>query len=362
MGGALRRKPALSAAPLSPHNDIRPRRHVAKCAAPVTKTPMKLHQLRALAAVADAGSIQEASRLLHVTQPALSKAIKELETSVGATLFVRSNKGIRLTDYGQRLVSHARLISENVRRARADLEDMKGMVVSEITFGVTPVTALMRPVATVLDTFRSEFPGARLRIREMRPAQLLEQVREGLMDFALTSQLLPADRGFDCTPVCRVPSAIAVRKGHPLRGARSLRALQQADWLTLDPLADFHSPFHLLFAGAGLELPDRVVECTSMTLAMELCWQSDTLLLLSTESMRKPLIVQTIDFLSIEEPVPERMVSLVTRDRHTLTWAAERLYGRLLEAMRTGPAHSHPHSLEATRNDPPGEHARENPR
>lgn len=58
---------------------------------------MKLNQLRALAAVAETGSIQEASRILHLTQPALSKAIKELESSVGATLFVRSSKGVQLT-------------------------------------------------------------------------------------------------------------------------------------------------------------------------------------------------------------------------------------------------------------------------
>ncbi|CAJ0803506.1 HTH-type transcriptional regulator TsaR [Ralstonia psammae] len=295
---------------------------------------MKLHQLRALAAIADAGSIQEASRVLHITQPALSKAIKELETSVGATLFVRSSKGIRLTPYGQRLVSHARLISENVRRARDDLEDMKGTVVSEISFGVTPVTALMRPVAAVLDTFRREFPAARLRIQEMRSAQLLEQVREGLMDFALTSQLLPADGGLDCTPVCRVPSVIGARKEHPLRGSRSLRELQQADWLTLDPLSDIHAPFSRLFANAGLELPGRVVECTSMNLALELCWKSDALLLLSAESLRHSVILQTIDFISVDEPLPDRMVSLVTRDRHTLTWAAERLHSRLLAGLQ----------------------------
>ncbi len=301
---------------------------------------MKLHQLRALAAVADAGSIQEASRVLHITQPALSKAIKELETSVGATLFVRSSKGIRLTPVGQRLVGHARLISENVRRARDDLEDMKGTVVSEISFGVTPVTALMRPVASVLDTFRREFPAARLRIQEMRPAQLLEQVREGMMDFALTSQLLPADRGLDCTAVCRVPSVIGARKGHPLRGARTLRELQQADWLTLDPLSDVHSPFPMLFASAGLELPQRVVECTSMSLALDLCWKSDALLLLSAESLRNALILQTIDFITIDEPLPDRMVSLVTRDRHTLTWAAERLHGRLLDGLQQVHGHA----------------------
>jgi len=197
---------------------------------------MKLNQLRALAAVAETGSIQEASRILHLTQPALSKAIKELESSVGATLFVRSSKGVQLTPFGQRLVSHARLISENVRRAREDLEDMKGTVQSEITVGVTPVTALMRPMAACLSTFRREFPNARLRVLEMRPAQLLEHLREGTMDFAVTSQLLPLDRGLDCTQVCRLPTMIGARRGHALRAARSVRVLQQADAIWLDEI------------------------------------------------------------------------------------------------------------------------------
>lgn len=294
---------------------------------------MKLNQLRALAAVAETGSIQEASRILHLTQPALSKAIKELESSVGATLFVRSSKGVQLTPFGQRLVSHARLISENVRRAREDLEDMKGTVQSEITVGVTPVTALMRPMAACLSTFRREFPNARLRVLEMRPAQLLEHLREGTMDFAVTSQLLPLDRGLDCTQVCRLPTVIGARRGHALRAARSVRVLQQADWLALDPLSDASSPFHQLFAGNGLAVPTRVIECTSMGLALDLCWQVDTLILLSSESLGSKYITERMDFIEIGEPVPDRIISLVTRDRHVLTWAAARLHDAVLQAL-----------------------------
>lgn len=295
---------------------------------------MKLHQLRALAAVSETGSIQEASRLLHVTQPALSKAIKELETSVGATLFVRTSKGVQLTPHGQRLVTHARLIGENVRRARQDLEDMKGTVVSDIVVGVTPVSALLRSVGTCLTAFRSDFPHARLRILEMRPAQLLEQVREGTLDFALTSQSLPVDRALDCTQACRVPTLIAGRKGHPLRGATALTDLVDADWMVLDPLSDPHTPFHQLFAANGLDLPARVVECNSMTLALEMSRLGDALLLLSEESRRSRFLLQTMDFIEIGEPVPDRTISLVTRDRHTLTLAASRLHDELLAALR----------------------------
>jgi DNA-binding transcriptional LysR family regulator len=295
---------------------------------------MKLHQLRALAAVAETGSIQEASRVLHVTQPALSKAIKELEASVGATLFVRTSKGVQLTPPGQRLVAHARLIGENVRRARQDIEDMQGAVASDIVVGVTPVTALLRSVGVCLSAFRREHPQARLRLLEMRPAQLLEQLREGTLDFALTSQSLQVDRGLDCTEACRVPTLIAGRKGHALRGARSLRELLDADWMVLDPLADSQSPLHQLFTANDLPMPARVVECNSMTLALEMSRLDDILLLLSEESRRSRFLIETMDFIDVVEVAPRRTISLVARDRHTLTLAASRLHDALLAALR----------------------------
>lgn len=65
---------------------------------------MKFNQLRALVTISESGSIHEASRHLHITQPALTKAIQELEASVGATLLERSSTGTRLTPYGHRLV------------------------------------------------------------------------------------------------------------------------------------------------------------------------------------------------------------------------------------------------------------------
>lgn len=295
---------------------------------------MKLHQLRALAAVAETGSILEAARTLHVTQSALSKSIKELETQVGATLFVRSSKGVRLNAFGQRLVVHARLISENVRRARDDLEEMKGNVVSEIAVGVTPVTALLRPVADCLSAFRRDFAHVRLRIQELRPKQLLEQVREGTLDFALTSQQLATDGALDCTPLTRMANVVAARKGHPLRATRSLSALRDADWLVLDPLDDAGTPFVQLFSQHGLALPERVTECSSMSLALSMCLRMDTLILLSAESLTSRYMRDTMDFFDIEERMPERMISLVTRERHTLAGSAARLHDALGDALR----------------------------
>ncbi|WP_322047617.1 LysR family transcriptional regulator [Paraburkholderia sp. J67] len=295
---------------------------------------MKLHQLKALVAVAQTGSILEASRMLHVTQSALSKALKELEAHVGATLFVRSSKGAQLTAYGQRLVGHARLISDQVRRARDDMEEMKGNALSEISIGLTPVTALLRPLADCLSVFRRDFPRVHLRLLEMRPMQLLEQVREGTLDFAVTSQQIAPDSALDCTPVLGMATLVAARKGHPLRAERSLAALQQAEWLVLDPLEDAGTPFVQLFAQHGMDLPERVIECSSMSLALAMCSQMDSLILLSSESTNSRFMRETMDFLELDEAMPERTISLVTRDRHTLPASASRLHDAIVDALR----------------------------
>ncbi|KVN41145.1 LysR family transcriptional regulator [Burkholderia pyrrocinia] len=292
---------------------------------------MKLHQLRALASIAETDSLLEASRRLHVTQSPLSKALKELETHVGATLFVRTSKGVQLTAYGRRLVAHARLIGESARRARDDLEEMKGNVVSEIGVGVTPVTALIPPLAACLSAFRKDYPQVRLRLQEMRPNQLLEQVREGAIHFAVTSQRIPSDSALDCAPLMRMATLVAARKGHPLR---TLHALCDVDWLVLDPLADPSTPFVQLFANHGIEMPARVIECSSMTLALALCLQMDTLILLSSESMNSRFLRDTMDFLALNEPMPERTISLVARDRHTLPASAARLHDAIADALR----------------------------
>jgi DNA-binding transcriptional LysR family regulator len=295
---------------------------------------MKLNQLRALVSVAETGSILDASRKLHVTQSALSKTLKELETNVGATLFVRSSKGVQLTAYGQRLVGHARLIGENVRRARDDLEEMKGNANSEISIGVTPVTALLRPLADILSRFRTDFPGVRLRMQELRPSQLLEQVREGTLEFGITSQQMPPDGALDCTSALRMATLVAARKGYPLRAERSLQALNEADWLVLDPLNDPNTPFVQLFARHGVQQPSRVIECSSMSLALAMCSQLDTLILLSSESASSRFMRDTMDFFELDEPMPERVISLVTRDRHTLPVSAARLYVSIADALR----------------------------
>jgi LysR family transcriptional regulator of abg operon len=295
---------------------------------------MKLHQLRALVAIHETGSLQDASAVLHLTQSALSRAIKELENELGITLLVRSNKGMTLTEYGQRMLGHSRQALESVRRARQEIEDMKGLVVSEITIGVTPVTALLQPLKQVLLEFQHAYPQATLKVLEMRPTQLLQHVRDGLLDFALTSQLPASTVGLDWQPLCRIAGVVVVRKEHPLRNVKSLRLLQQAQWLSVDPLTDSQSQFNQLFEGSALARPRKVFECTAMNLAIKLLIDSDVVMTMSEAAQGHDLVglsdmSKYLHKVEIQEPVPDYFINLVCVNRSYLTKTAGQLFGML---------------------------------
>ena len=87
---------------------------------------MKDHRLKALVQVAESGSIRAAARALHLSQSALTKALRELEESVGAELLLRSYKGIEFTEAGTTLLSRARLALSILDKARDEIRLLRG--------------------------------------------------------------------------------------------------------------------------------------------------------------------------------------------------------------------------------------------
>ena len=97
---------------------------------------VKFHQLRAFVEVAKQGSIRGASRVLNLSQPALTKSIKELEEGIAAQLFIRRSKGVTLTECGERFYQHASLILEELRSAQDDIRQRQGQQAGQINIGM----------------------------------------------------------------------------------------------------------------------------------------------------------------------------------------------------------------------------------
>ena len=99
---------------------------------------IRLHHLRDLLAVVETGSLRAAARKLGLTQPSLTKSLRQLEEQTALALLVRSKHGVTLTSAGQHLVERARLIESELRRTAEDLDLLRGGTVRSVSVGVSP--------------------------------------------------------------------------------------------------------------------------------------------------------------------------------------------------------------------------------
>lgn len=127
--------------------------------------PVKLHQLQALVASADAGGIRAAARALGISQAAVTRALRELETEQHLPLFVRTPSGLTFTEYGKALLIHARLVLKQLEHAQVELDHLRGQASGRLCIGVTPWVALTF-LSEAVQAFRERMPEVRLELFE----------------------------------------------------------------------------------------------------------------------------------------------------------------------------------------------------
>lgn len=99
---------------------------------------MELHQLRYFCAIAETGSFSRAAQQSHVSQPSLSQQIQKLENELGARLFDRLGRTVRLTELGSAFLPRARAVLRDVEAARSDVVERKTAVSGPLRIGVIP--------------------------------------------------------------------------------------------------------------------------------------------------------------------------------------------------------------------------------
>src|SRR5580765_4601014 len=194
---------------------------------------MELHQLRYFCAVADTGSFSRAAEQSHVSQPSLSQQILKLEDELGARLFDRLGRSVRLTEVGKTFLPRARAVLRELEAARGDVVESKDSISGQVVVGVIPTVApyFLPPVLAAFSKKYSE--SAVIVVEEITPL-LLERLRTGSVDIAILA--LPV-RGheFDSLPLLTEPLFAALPKKHRLarRAAISLRDLRKEPFLLL---------------------------------------------------------------------------------------------------------------------------------
>ncbi|MDK7107550.1 LysR family transcriptional regulator, partial [Enterobacter hormaechei] len=142
---------------------------------------IKFHQIRAFVEVARQGSIRGASRTLNLSQPALTKSIKELEEGMAAQLFVRRSKGVALTECGEGFYHRANLILEELRAAQDDIRQRQGELAGQINIGMgASISRSLMPA--VITRFHAQHPQVNVRIMEGQLVSMINELRQGELD------------------------------------------------------------------------------------------------------------------------------------------------------------------------------------
>lgn len=285
---------------------------------------MNLVQLRSLIAVADAGSIGAAGRALGVSQPAVTKSIRALESELGIALIRRTARGTEFTELGRTFLIRARSACQEIDRGREELAQATGGKTASVVLGAgSAAAAALLPGA--INRLRAVLPSAEVRIIEGLSDTTLPRVRDGSLDFAIGPKLRePLATDVVATPLYRNEIAIVVRRGHPLAGARSLSELVNHDWLT-GGLGGSKLIVDDMFHAAGLQLPRWAVHCQPIPGLIAIAARSDLIATIPKSLLTFGLCGNLLQTISVREHLAVSTICLFTKRDSPLPSAAARL-------------------------------------
>lgn len=181
-----------------------------------------LRQLEYLVAVAEHGTFGSAAEAVHVSQPAMSSQIAELEQRLGVTLFERDRRGARVTPEGEAIVAAARRVLDEAEQLVRLASDRRGDLVGALSLGVIPTMAPYL-LPTVVREIRRRYPAAEMILRELRTAELVGELHHGTLDVGLLAAPVPElDRSVEVMELARDPFVLALPDGHPFAGVARL--------------------------------------------------------------------------------------------------------------------------------------------
>jgi len=215
-------------------------------------------ELSVFLAIARSGSINAASRMMGMTQPALSRSLKRLEDHLDASLFVRHASGMSLTPFGIALRRHAELIELESNRVIEELKGLAGAGTRSVRVGLVPSVVGGIFQAALPHVYKAS-PGIQIRLLEGSGDRMTEAVARGEVDFAVVGRLttLDSDAEVLATPIAREEVCVAAGARHPVfRKAKiTLRQLRAHPWALPETGNAIWYGFLELFRSAGLEPP-----------------------------------------------------------------------------------------------------------
>jgi len=294
---------------------------------------LKTRQLLLLVALEEEGNIHRAAEVLHMTQPAASKLLKDLEDVLEVSLFERMPRGMRPTWYGETMIRHARVALSSLNAAHSELQALKAGRFGQVSIGAitAPGLTLLPPAVAMV---KQQHPSLRISLQIETSDVLIERLAQGKLDILVARLFAQHDKtSLRYEALSEEPVSAITRPGHPLQRVAKLglRDMVSAAWMVPPAGSVLRHRFELMFHEAGLEAPANVVETSALLFFTRMLQQSDMIGVVATDVAKYYAAHGIGVLLPIALPCKMDAFGIITRTDRLLSPAAK----VMLEAIKS---------------------------
>lgn len=268
------------------------------------------------------GSFTRAAKILRNNQPNITRAMNNLEASLGCRLFFRSNRGVTLTPEGERLFLHVQAAQEHLQSGEAEILSARNMETGTISVGATE-TALRSLLLPILREFHCCYPGIHIQITNQSAPQAVNAVRQGAVELAIITAPADITRPLQEEPLKEIQEIlIASPKYKELQGKQiPLREIADYPFVSLNRETATYRFFEQLFASCNLVFhpvmeaatADQILPVVENEIGIGFVPSE-----LAEDSLQKGLVFQV----NLKEQIPPRSICLVYDKSRPLSVAA----------------------------------------
>ncbi len=267
-----------------------------------------------LASIIEHGSFKKASTTLGISQPALSTSIDRLERSLGGRLLERSPMGVTPTPLGELIYAHARLIRDELQRARSRLNGQDHRNDGTIAMGTLPsLTPVIMPKA--ICQWRKDYPDPLLSITEKIQVDLLLGLIRGELDFIIAqTEWYGYIEGLKQRVLFRDRLHVIGRPGHPAfsQGKVSWSDLADYPWV-IQMVGRHRTLLEKALSSEGAKMPGRLTECGSVSCLKAIVAGSDSLSMLPASAIGAEVSEGILRPLAMSDPLLNRDIAVIFR-------------------------------------------------
>ncbi|WP_240566977.1 LysR family transcriptional regulator [Halomonas flagellata] len=281
-------------------------------------------------------NMHTAARQMHLSQPAASKMLRDLEAYFGFQIFERQPRAMVPTELGTQVVRHATILLNDTDRLVEDIQFMHEGGYGRLIIGAIPAAA-PEILPAAIAALKRRRPRLAISIDEQSSDRLLQALEYKQLDLVIGRLTHVSQHNlFDFEPLLEEPLRVVARRDHPLAGATEVGLAELSRWpWILHPLS---SPMRRVFeealAEAGIASPADTIETTSTQTTLQLLLSSDMLAVLPRSVLKRPLASGQYVTLPLIIGKPLDYYGIITRKHQPLSAATAELVSELRQQVR----------------------------